>query len=404
MIFPSDQIRVPQPDGTYRDYAVLALLGAQYGQLESVQGLGMPPITIMEQRGPLQHGATALDYRYGSRVLQLVISRRLTDVARLEDRRFELVDLLRPGRSFGPGAAPVPLVYRRWTSGGMAVRGTDLVTTAGSPWVQSLTGRFVHYGLQPGAQLHIVNGADAGVHTVAEVVHDGRLRLTAPLTADAPAVHFWYRSAPTYRDLYCFLELGPQWDLSRDTQVRGYTEVLRFVASDPFWYGPEQRQRWEVGGNLEHLRFTEAIGADDCGWFGTGAVAGDGFWYFADTYVIGGAAPVLIPYWGHQRAELQLELRGPMHDFVLSNPDTGSSLSFNYDVGRGRTITIDLHNLTAVDDLGNDLFMYLLGDFGGFFLSPDAANDRVNRLVATFNGEAPSSLVTLTWRNRYESI
>lgn len=402
MIFPSDQIRVPQADGTYRDYAVLALLGQQYGQLEAVQGFGMPPISVLEQRGPLQHGATALDYRYNSRTLQIVISRRLTDVARLEDRRFDLVDLLRPSRNFPAGVAPRPLVYRRWLAGGSIVRGTDLSTTAGSRDVQSLTGRFVHYGLRPGARLYISSGADAGEHTVSEVLHDGHLRLEGPLAATNTGVHFWYRSAPTYRDLYCFLELGPQWNVSRDAQLRGYTEVLRFVASDPFWYGPEQQQRWEVAGNLEHLRFTEAPGETDCGLFGD--AVGTGYWYFADAYIIGGAAPAAIPYWGQHPASVVLELRGPLHDFTLENPDTGSMLFFDYALGAGRTVTLDLYNLTAVDDLGNDLFMYLVGDVSGFFLSPDAANNRVNNLAVTFNGGAPASRVTLTWRSCYASI
>ena len=73
----ADLIRTPMPDGTYRDYSILHLLGAGQSSLSARQGTGMPPIRIIEQSGPLQHGATMLGFRYGVRVLQIVISEQL---------------------------------------------------------------------------------------------------------------------------------------------------------------------------------------------------------------------------------------------------------------------------------------------------------------------------------------
>lgn len=390
------------PDGTYRDYAIMALLGGSYGQIQSAQGFGMPPIRIIEQRGPLQQGATTLDYRYLTRVLQVVISKRLACTLDLADRRWDIIDMLRPSRSFAPGNCPCPLIYRKWLPGGKAVRGTDLELTNGSALVLSLTGRFVHYGLREGSQFTISNSTgDDGTYTVATVYHDGAIELDTPMTADETGVHFRFTSEPTYRDLYCIVEIGPAWDMPDDRNLNGYVEVLRFVASDPFWYGPEQQQAWSIAAVFEDLIFDQGYvpAGDEGAWFGL--TPGTGRWLFANSYL---SATIEIPYWGHHSAEPVIQIIGPAQDLTMRNNDTDAQIAFNYTVGPGRTVLLDTLNLTAYDDLGNDLFLYLTGDLSGFIITPDANNDRVNELEVAFGGATNQSQVLLAWRNRYASI
>jgi len=395
----ADQIRVPMPDRTYRDYPLLALLGGGYGQLQSAQGYGMTPVRILEQQGPQQQGTTTLDYRYTSRVLQVVLSRRVS--CNLADLRWQLIDLLRPSRSFVMGQTPLPLIYRKWLPGGQRIRGTDLALSAGGQVVTSITGRFVHYGLRPGSQITISNStADDGVHTIESVNHDGSITLTGAMTNDETGVHWEYLSEPTFRDLNCIVEIGPTWDLPSDRNLNGYVEVVRFIGSDPFWYGPEQQQSWALEGEFENLIFDLGYvpAGDEGGWLS--ATPGDGRWLFDGAYL---SDTISMPYWGHHSAEPVIYITGPAANLVLTNTVTDASIRFNYTVPPGRVVTIDTLNLTVFDDLDNDLFLYLSGDLAGFIITPDV-DDRINELSIGFGGASPESQVLLGWQNRYMTI
>jgi len=397
----ADRIRVPMPDGTYRDYSILHLLGAGQSILSARQGVGMPPITIIEQRGPLQHGATMLGFRYGVRVLQVAISERLRCELDLVDRRFDLTDLIRPSRVFPTTGVPTPLIYRRWLPGGKTIHGIDLQTTAGSAIVETVTGRFVHYGLRVGSQFIISSGADAGTYTVATVHHDGRITLTSAMGATATGVHWQYQSEPSVRDLYCVLELGPAFDLG-SVNKWGYIEALRFVATDPFWYGADQTQDWAVGDEFNNLVFDfgDAGVADADAGAAFGETPGTGRWLFADDFA---SAEIAIPYWGHEGAVPVITITGPASNIVIRNSALDTQIAFNYLITAGEVVTIDTLNLTATNAAGDDLFLYLTGDTAGFLISPDAANNRVNTLGVEFGGTELSE-VSITWRNRYDTI
>jgi hypothetical protein len=394
------------PDGTYRDYSILELLGAGYSQLQSAQGFGMPPIRIIEQRGPLQHGATLVDFRYQQRVLQVVVSKRLLSKIDLVDHRFDLVDLVRPSREFpAGGGTPSPLIYRKWVPGGKRVQGTDLVLTAGDDEVKSVTGRFVHYGLRVGSQFTISGSTgDDGDYTVAAVYHDGRIELDQNMSNTETGVHWEYTSEPSVRDLYCTLELGPAFDRPDNREMRGYIEALRFVGHDPFWYGAEQEQAWAVSSDeFDNLVFDygdAGVGAEDAG-AAFGATPGTGRWLFADNYV---SDEISIPYWGHEGAVPIIEVTGPAEGLVARNGELGAQISFDYNIGAGQVVTIDTLNLTVEDNAGEDLFLYLTGDVSGFIISPDAANNRVNTIAVEFSSADANSAVNLVWRNRYTSV
>jgi len=399
----ADLIRVPMPDGTYRQYPLLTLLGATHSQLQSASGFGMPPIRIIEQRGPLQHGSTLLDFRYDNRIIQVVIVEQLRCILAQQEVRWDMVDLLRPSRLFPAASQPTPLIYRRWLAGGMVVRGHDLVLTAGSDEVQSITARFAHYGLRAGSRLTISgSAADDGTYAISEVNHDGRVTLGTNMTNDETGIGWEFRTEPAYRDLYCICELGPQFDRG-DQALDGYSEVLRFVANDPFWYGAEQSQSWAIPNEFENLVFdygSSGVAVADAG-AAFGATPGTERWLFADSFV---SDDIAIPYWGHEGAVPVITITGPAEDTLIKNNPLASQISFNYAVGAGEVVTIDTLNLTATNAAGDDLFMYLTGDVSGFIISQDAANDRVNTLTVEFSGAAPTSAVNLTWRNRYGTI
>jgi len=394
----ADRIRVPMPDGTYRDYSILHLLGAGQSILSARQGTGMPPITIIEQRGPLQHGATMLGFRYGVRVLQVGISEQLFCALDLVDRRFDLTDLIRPSRVFPTTGVPTPLIYRRWLPGGRTVYGTDLQTTAGSAIVQSVTGRFVHYGLRAGSRFTIA-GTD---YTIASIQHDGRLTLTAAIGATATGVHWQYQSEPSVRDLYCVLELGPAFDLGSINKW-GYIEALRFVADDPFWYGADQTQAWTMGGPFENLVFDygdPGVDAADAG-AAFGDEAGTGRWIFSEDYI---EDRIEIPYWGHEGAVPIITITGPANNTIIRNLELDTQIALNYSVGTGEIVTIDMFDLTVTNAANDDLFLYLLGDIAGFIMTPDAANNRVNTLEVIADEATTATEVSITWRNRYSAI
>ena len=400
----ADQIRVPMPDGSYRDYSILHLLGANHSQLRSIEGAGMPPIRIIEQSGPLQQGSTLVNYRYNNRVLQIVISERLTCVTTLRDRRFDLVDLLRPSRSFPTsGGQPKPLIYRKWLPGGDTIRGLDLELTAGSAQVTALRGRFVHYGLRVGSRFTISGSTgDDGDYTVTAVTNDGSITLSSNMTNTETGVHYQYQSEPSVRDLFCICEIGPQFDRGDENQ-RGYTEALRFVANDPFWYGASQEASFAISDSFDNLVFDigepGVADADAGAWFGD--VPGSGRWIFSGDYV---SKQIEIPYWGHEFAAPIITITGPANDPIIRNTDLASQLSFDYNVVAGQVVTIDTLNLTVTDNAGQDLYSFLTGDVSGFLITPDARNDRVNTLEVNFGDADSASEVEITWQNRYDTI
>lgn len=70
-------------------------------------GHGMPPIEYITERGPLQHGETALDFRLRPRLITMLTRRRFPCRDDYWDGRSDLLDALRPNRQaigqFDPG-------------------------------------------------------------------------------------------------------------------------------------------------------------------------------------------------------------------------------------------------------------------------------------------------------------
>jgi hypothetical protein len=95
-------------DGSIDDMSDVYVFDDRRGSfLRSFTGWGMPPIRYITQRGPFQHGQTALDYRLEPRVIQYL--HRKTGHCRNDywDNRSLLINAIRPNRqeanSFEPG-------------------------------------------------------------------------------------------------------------------------------------------------------------------------------------------------------------------------------------------------------------------------------------------------------------
>jgi hypothetical protein len=398
--FPeNDQILVPGAEG-YEYYTLLQLFGFSERKLVSVNGIGMAPLHFITQRGPFQDGESVLDMRWDVRTVQMVLDEALGSPSEYWDRTYDLTDLLRPNRAFPATTGSVrPLIYRKWLTGGKRQYTDDLETTNGSANVISANARFVHWGLKAGDGFTIDSGADAGAYTVVAVENDYSIELSANMTADATGVQAQYQRGWGVRDLYFLLELGPSFD--EDSQgarhvPTGYREVLRFVAHDPFWYGEEQSETWEIATALGDLVF-DGSGA----WLGTTHCVGR--WLFAPTYV---GETIAVVYWGTKEAKPVIKIDGPAESPNISNTTIDATLSLDYDIVAGETVTIDTLALTVTNNLGTNLLPYLTGDLASFGIWPaPQAPNRQNEIFVNFSGGvAGTSAARMTWQNRYVAL
>lgn len=75
--------------------------------LISEEGLGMPPVEYITQKGPYQHGSTLIDYRLRERTIQLILRDDACNRADYWTHRSALLNAIRPNRhvgyNFGPG-------------------------------------------------------------------------------------------------------------------------------------------------------------------------------------------------------------------------------------------------------------------------------------------------------------
>ena len=391
-----DQILVPISGG-FKAYSLLNFLGVNLRKLRSTANFGMAPMHVITQRGPFQDGDTPIDMRWDTRVIQVMLAETLHDRWDYWERHHSLLDKLRANRSFDPAEdAPRPLVYRKWLPNGGFLQGTDAVTTAHSRYITSNTGRFIEFGLEAGQRFDLTSGNDEGGFIVASVPNDYTVELTTHMLHTATGVKWIYRRGWGIRDLNCLLEAGPTFDEgpgASPSYPTGYEEVLRFVAHDPFWYGQEQQESYEMPADIDALIFGGG-GA----WFDAA-----GEWLFADGFV---SESHTIVYWGSAPARPVIEIVGPANNTLIENETTGVQLLLGASIPRGTTVTIDTLELTAKD--GDDIswMQHLDGDLVTFAIeAPPQAPNRENTITISFaNAKYGVSEATLTWKNRYTGI
>ena len=65
----------------------------------SEEGLGMPSIEYVTQRGPFQHGESMVDYFLHPRIIQYIIRHKYCNYQAYINGRYELLDQLRPNKA-----------------------------------------------------------------------------------------------------------------------------------------------------------------------------------------------------------------------------------------------------------------------------------------------------------------
>lgn len=385
-------------DGGYEQLRY-GFMGTNNGTLVvSLQNAGMAPLHYITQRAPFQDGLTPLDFRWDGRTITIEGFQAFMDAQGFDDYRYDLVDALRPSRSFLiTEEEPRPMYLRWWNAGGRIQRGHDLELTAGSDIVTSLTARFVHWGLDVGETITISGtAADDGTYTVVDVPNDYSVHLSSVMTNTETGITWSYRRGNAYRDLFLLCEEGPQFDQPTGFGP-GSVDVMSFVAHDPFWYGREQEQAWTLPDDFDALVFDDV---NQDAWFG--ASPGTGSWLFADNYV---GEEIEVVYWGHEVAFPVIEIVGPAEEPVISNDVVGVTISVGYDIPAGQTLFIDTLNSTAFDSTGVDRWSFLTGDVAlfGIYPAPQAPN-RINTITLNFaGGAAGQSAGSIRWRNKYAS-
>lgn len=389
----------------YKTAPVLSLLGHTTRRLVSAAGFGVAPIRFITQRGPEQDGETPVAMRWDGRTVQVGIRGDLYDQHYVRDFSHDLVDKLRPNRAFAVDGTVSPLVYRVKLPGGKTIGGHDMEVTNGSATVTALNGRFVHTGGLEPYSLITIGGVD---YVVESVVNDTKIILTANYAGvTASGVAYSYLQLQSTRDLFCLLEQGPAFDIQSDRawRRRGYNEVLRFVAHDPFWYGDVQTANWIFPEDFGDLVF-DSSGAYYAG-YGVGispspAPNPAGRWLFAPDSI---GETLSIKYWGTRRAQPLVRINGPAVAPVVINETTGKRIDMTFDLLPGENATIDFAALTVTRSDGVNLLRYTTGDLATFGIEPDPrAPDGVNEITVAFSGASPGSSATLTYRSAYANI
>lgn len=389
------QLLVPVGSGGYvtHYFTLLGFDKPTQSMLMSLSGAGMVEHHFNTQRGPFQDGETPIDMRWDVNIIELQIAQEFIDRFRYFDEAWLLADAIRPNRSFDLRRQQLePLILRYWLPGGKHERATDLVTTAGSTVVTSRRGRFVHWGLEVGDAFDITSGPDAGPYTITAVDNDYTLRLDVAPAASNADIGWRYRRGQGIREKYFLLESGPQYRQPSDFFPQGSADTLRFIAHDPFWYGDEQQQTWEVDEAFGGLIF-KGSGAT----FGTG---GTGSWIFGSTSFSEAASVV---YWGHEVALPVVTITGPATNPRINNVTIGTQLNLAYTVAAGETVTIDVANLTVTNNFGANLSSVLGGDLANFSISPPPqAPNRINTITMNFiNPTLGVTNAMMTWKNKY---
>ena len=93
-------------------------------------------------------------------------------------------------------------------------------------------------------------------------------------------------------------------------------------------------------------------------------------------------------------------------NIVLSNQTIGVTISLNYAIVLGETVTINVLTQTVTNNFNDNLMSYLEGDLASFGLSPPPqAPNGINSIYIGFSAATSGvSAAVLEWRNKYIGI
>jgi len=195
----------------------------------------------------------------------------------------------------------------------------------------------------------------------------------------------------TMRDIDVHLELGPIFSSPQGFWDEwGFTEVIRFIATDPTFYDPTSGSLvWNLGPAQTQLVFPITFPIQ----FGYTIISGSN----------------TITYTGTWMTFPTITIRGPIAGLILTNTTTGEKIQLNYKVKAGETVTISLvfGNKTVTNQDGTNLIGTVStdSDLSTFHIAPDPeAPGGVNTITASGAASSPVTRITLSYYTRYIGI
>lgn len=202
------------------------------------------------------------------------------------------------------------------------------------------------------------------------------------------------RPDKSIRQIDVFIKQGPLFTARKLDEWLEYTvaESLSFIAPDPTFYDPTDIEyEWEVDA-FDHLIFPITFppaGIDII--FGSSIIS----------------TSISIPYTGTWITYPTITVYGPLYGITIDNLSTGESITLNYNVQVGETVTINLQygNKRIISSTNGDLTGSVSSDsnLATFHIAPDPeVTDGINEIRVTgSNAVVGTTSVVLTYNTRY---
>lgn len=206
---------------------------------------------------------------------------------------------------------------------------------------------------------------------------------------NAPGKLLYYLPNNVKRQLDVLLDSGPGFTPDQAGWRKwSFTEAIRFTAHNPVWYDPAARATVfaSEASTSDELVFPITFPIEFATFGGSTSVAYEGTWIEYPTLV----------------------LTGPIVGPVITNQTTGHSITLDYSIASGETVTIVLYGRkTITNQLGANLLNTISADsdLTEFSLAPDPiAPGGVNVISVGGSGTSGLSTVAITYYNRYFGI
>jgi len=210
------------------------------------------------------------------------------------------------------------------------------------------------------------------------------------------------------RDINVFISKGPSFEAGNISQWDewAFTETLRFIAHDPFFYDPvTNNEEVVLSGINDHLTFeADGVGSEDLIFYD--GIDGVGLLFESDLV----SDDLIITYEGTWPCFPTIQITGPLNVPVITNEATGEVIKLNYHVPSDAIVTISLAcgNKTVIDD--DDVSRIGLvdenvSDLATFHIEPaPGAVGGINTINVTGSGATDNTQIIISYNTRYIGI